>query len=242
MTSKIRGTNEGFKKERKLVSDLNGSSYENLNDKHKVIIAKSFENFDRNYKIKCYSIAGENKPDFEIKIGNKKNSYSLKTGSGNAIHQESLKTFLEFSRKLEGSSKDVLKCIKFFIWADGTIDGKGEVKDRMKKIALRKKYPTKLNIIKQFFFKNKIQIIERVLFSGRKSNTTDYFIYKKKDNSYIIEKSDNVIKKFEGWEDGIYGLGPITFQTWNPALKGQITKPRDVVQFKWGKIEIDLEK
>ena len=40
---------------------------------------------------------------------------------------------------------------------------------------------------------------------------------------------------------GLYGLGPITFQTWNPALRGQKTKPRDIVQFKWGSLEKDLD-
>ena len=156
--------------------------------------------------------------------------------------QETLNTFLEFCRKLEGSSQNLIECIKFFIWTDGTTDGTGRIQDRMKKEVLREKYPEKLSVIKKFFFKNKIRIIERILFSGRKSNKTDYFIYKKKDDSYIIERGDKVLKKFENSESGIYGLGSISFQTWNPALKGQTKKPRNVVQFKWGKIEKDLEK
>ena len=242
MTQKVKGTNKGFKIEKQLVQNLNGNCFAELDKNHKKIIKKSFEKFNENKKITCSSVAGINKPDFEIKIENKKNSYSFKTGSGNSIHQESLKTFLAFCRTLEGSSQNLIECIKFFIWTDGTTDGTGRIQDRMKKEVLREKYPEKLSVIKKFFFKNKIRIIERILFSGRKSNKTDYFIYKKEDDSYIIEKGNKVLEKFENSESRIYGLGSISFQTWNPALKGQTKKPRNVVQFKWSKIEKDLEK
>jgi len=244
MSDKIKGTNDGFKKEKELVISLNKKYFKDLNKNHKEIIKRSFSEFEENEQIICSSTgsAGTNKPDFVIKIGNEKYSYSFKTGSGNAIHQESLSTFLEFCKKLEGCTQSLIDCIKFFIWTDGTTDGTGKIKDRMNKIVWKKKYPKKLNEIKKFFLRNKIQIIEKVLFEGRKNNITDYFVYKKKDESFIILKSNDVIKKFGDWVNGIYGLGPITFQTWNPALQGQTKKPRDVVQFKWGKIEKDLDK
>ena len=84
--------------------------------------------------------------------------------------QSSNSGFLEFCKKLEGCTQSLIDCIKFFIWADGTTDGTGKIKDRMNKIVWKKKYPKKLSEIKKFFLRNKIQIIEKVLFEGRKNN------------------------------------------------------------------------
>ena len=70
------------------------------------------------------------------------------------------------------------------------------IQDEHNKTVWKKKYPKKLSEIKKFFLRNKIQIIEKVLFEGRKNNITDYFVYKKKDESFIILKSNDVIKKF----------------------------------------------
>lgn len=229
--------NIGKNEEKNLVNNLNNKKFSDLDYKHKEIISKSFSNISENSIIKASNISGNLKPDLEILINNKTNLYSLKTGSGNSIHQEPLDEFIKFSKELNKSSEEILDTIKFFIWTDGTTDGTGEICDRMDKKTLRLKYPEKLSLIKNFFFNNKIMIIERILLKN-----TSHLIFKKKNGNYLIKNRDFIFNKFEKYNEGTYGLGPITFQTWNPALKGQTKKPRNVVQFKWGKIEKDLEE
>ena len=229
--------NIGKSEEKNLVNNLNNKKFSDLDYKHKEIISKSFSNISENSIIKASNISGNLKPDLEILINNKTNLYSLKTGSGNSIHQEPLDEFIKFSKELNKSSEEILDTIKFFIWTDGTTDGTGEIRDRMDKKTLRLKYPEKLSLIKNFFFNNKIMIIERILLKN-----TSHLIFKKKNGNYLIKNRDFIFNKFEKYNEGTYGLGPITFQTWNPALKGQTKKPRNVVQFKWGKIEKDLEE
>jgi len=229
--------NIGKNEEKNLVNNLNNKKFSDLDYKHKEIISKSFSNISENSIIKASNISGNLKPDLEILINNKTNLYSLKTGSGNSIHQEPLDEFIKFSKELNKSSEEILDTIKFFIWTDGTTDGTGEIRDRMDKKTLRLKYPEKLSLIKNFFFNNKIMIIERILLKN-----TSHLIFKKKNGNYLIKNRDFIFNKFEKYNEGTYGLGPITFQTWNPALKGQTKKPRNVVQFKWGKIEKDLEE
>ena len=228
--------NIGKSEEKNLVNHLNNKKFSVLDYKHKEIISKSFNNISEDSIIKASSIPGNLKPDLKILISNKTNLYSLKTGSGNSIHQEPLDNFIKFSKKLNKSSEKIIDTIKFFIWTDGTTDGTGEIHKRMDKKTLRSKYPEKLSLIKNFFFNNKIILIERILLKN-----TNYLIFKKKNGKYLVKNRDFILNKFKKYNEGKYGLGPITFQTWNPALKGQTKKPRNVVQFKWGKIEKDLE-
>lgn len=228
--------NFGKIEEKNLVTYLNNKKFSELEIIYRKIISSSFSGISEDSIIHASSITGNLKPDLKISINNKINYYSLKTGSGNSIHQEPLDNFVEFSKKLNKSSEQIINIIKFFIWTDGTTDGSGKIQNRMDKKTLRSKYPKKLNLIKDFFFNNKVKIIERILLKN-----TNYLIFKKKNGKYLIKNRDWIFNKFNEYETGNYGLGPITFQTWNPSLKGQTKKPRDVVQFKWGKIEKDLD-
>ena len=174
--------NIGKSEERNLVNNLNNKIFSDLDYKHKEIILKSFSNISENSIIKASNISGNLKPDLEILINNKANLYSLKTGSGNSIHQEPLDEFIKFSKELNKSSEEILDTIKFFIWTDGTTDGTGEIHDRMDKKTLRLKYPEKLSLIKKFFFNNKIKIIERILLKN-----TSHLIFKKKMATILLK-------------------------------------------------------
>ena len=97
--------NIGKSEEKNLVNNLNNKKFSDLDYKHKEIISKSFSNISENSIIKASNISGNLKPDLEILINNKTNLYSLKTGSGNSIHQEPLDEFIKFSKELNKSSE-----------------------------------------------------------------------------------------------------------------------------------------
>lgn len=232
--------NLGKQEEINIVNSLNNKKIDQLDENLKEIIFRSFKNYSGKNIVSCKIVEGNIKADIEVELNGVKLTYSLKTGSGNAIHQEPLNNFISYLLTLQNTTREELETIKFFIWTDGTIDGSGEISDRMSKKKFKKKYPEKIETIRKFFFRNKEKILKRILLSGKDLLPTNFLLYKNNKNKFIIKSGYELIEYFSKSEMGLYGLGPITFQTWNPALRGQKTKPRDVVQFKWGSLEKDL--
>lgn len=56
---------------------------------------------------------------------------SVKQGSGNSIHQETLDTFIDYIKKDLGADDTVVDAIKLFHWGYGTLDGTASVAPRL---------------------------------------------------------------------------------------------------------------
>ena len=113
MTSKIIGTNEGFKAESLIDNYLNNEAIKNLKesnikkfilyicDENKIKIKKDTIIKVKNFKKGELKIKGSPKTDKIFSIGNKEFRISIKTGKGGAFHQESEKTFFDFLKKIQ---------------------------------------------------------------------------------------------------------------------------------------------
>ena len=126
----------GFENEDRLIEALNGKRFNELNSNLQKLIGNSFSNI--NGVISAIKEAGQNKSDLKIIIGNESHTYSIKKGTGNSIHQEPIEPFLEFlaqNYQIDNQMKDNLR---FFIWGDGTLDGTGNVSDRLSAPQLKK--------------------------------------------------------------------------------------------------------
>ena len=84
--------NSGFKNEKNLLNALHEKKYTQLNSNLQKLIAQSFKNYSE--IILCKQEAGINKSDLLISIGKESHTYSVKKGSGNSIHQESVSEFI----------------------------------------------------------------------------------------------------------------------------------------------------
>jgi hypothetical protein len=235
--------NDGFKNEAELIKKLNNQYFSTLNRNLQRLISQSF----KNYKglISCTLEAGNKKSDIKIQIANEIHTYSVKMGKGNSVHQEPLENFLYFLKQHHELPKQIEQDIQAYIWGDGTLDGKGEPKQRISAKKFKKRYPEKIDAINRYFEKYKTLLIRRFLIDGVGTYSSAEFIYYGTPKKGIVSKSEEVLDWVSKHEaKGTVKIGKLNFQAWNRNLKGKAKseKRRGVVQLKWSGIKKDLKK
>ena len=142
---------DGFENETLLMEALNNKRFNELNKNLKDVITFTSEKpLNENMLIQAYKVGGVNKTDLVI---------------------EKVDEFILFLQKEYGISDELKDDILYFIWGDGTLDGTGNVSDRIDAPEFKRKYPDKVNNIRTFFHENKKDLIERFLIKGVKSDT-----------------------------------------------------------------------
>ncbi len=235
--------NNGFKNEKKLIKALNHKYFHQLNHNLQKIIKQSFKKYDK--IITCSLKAGSNKSDIQIKIGNETHNYSVKMGKGNSIHQEPMESFLDFLEKEHNLTSILKENIQRFIWADGTANGKGKIKERIKSRKFKKRNPKLIQEIQDYFDNIKTPLIKRFLIEGIKSSSSAEFIYYGTVKKGVVCKSSEVLDWVSTHKArGVLHIGKLTFQAWNRNLKGKkkSEKKRGLIQLKWGSLKKDIYK
>jgi hypothetical protein len=231
----------GFDNENEIKISLNNKKIEDLNQNLQKLIRDSFNNYGGT--IKCSKQAGKNKSDLKINIGNESHTYSIKKGTGNSIHQEAIEDFLKFldNYSITNQTKNNLR---FFIWGDETINGTGQVKNRLSAPKFQKKYPEKVSEIQDFFKNIKEELIQRFVIIGAKSEISAEFIYYGTTHEGTCCKSSKVATWISNNpSNGAINIGRLTFQAWNRNINGgdKSEKKRGVIQLKWGSIKDDIK-
>ena len=235
--------NSGFKNEKNLVTSLHQKRYTQLNSNLQKFIAQSFKNYSG--IILCEQEAGINKSDLRVSIGEESHSYSVKKGSGNSIHQESIDGFIDYLTKEHNLSKRSSENLQRFIWADGSIDGTGKIEDRISSKKFKKKYPKDIKDIQDFFDDVTTLLIRRFLIHGIHSNSSAEFIYYGTENKGTLCKSEDLLTWLATHDSkATLHIGKLSFQAWNRNLKGKrkAEKKRGVIQLKWGGLKKDIRK
>ncbi|HIP34228.1 MAG TPA: hypothetical protein EYG89_05870 [Bacteroidia bacterium] len=235
--------NSGFKNEKRLIKSLNQKYFSDLNPNLQKLIAQSFQKYED--LILCTSQAGQNKSDIKIEIGTEAHTYSVKKGRGNSVHQEPLADFLAFLEKGYALKSTTKAHIQSFIWADGTLDGLGKIKNRISAKKFKKQNPKLIEEIQAYFNDIKRPLIERFLINGVKSNSSAEFIYYGTAKKGIVCKSSDVVDWIiKRKSRATLHIGKLTFQAWNRNLKGKkkAEKKRGIVQIKWGGLKKDIQK
>jgi len=232
----------GFENEDRIIEALNGKAFESLTANVQELIKSSFSNYVG--VITAIKQAGLNKSDLKISIGNESHTYSIKKGTGNSIHQEPIEPFLEFLAQNYGIGEEMKNNLRLFIWGDGTLNGKGNVSDRLKVGEFKKQYPEVIILIQNFFNSIKEPLIKRFLIEGVQSNSSAEFVYYGTDQNGICCKSDKIVDWIaNNPSNGAISIGKLTFQAWNRNINGgdKSEKKRGVIQLKWGSIKDDIQ-
>jgi len=235
--------NEGFINEKNLLTALHQKNYGQLNPNLQKLIAQSFKN--HHGTILCQQEAGANKSDLRITIGQESHSYSIKRGAGNSIHQEPIKEFITYLQKEHNISNETSKNLQRFIWADGTSDGTGKIKNRLSSKKFKKKYPYTIENIQKFFDTIKEPLIRRFLINGTKSQSPAEFLYYGTVKRGTVCKSEEVLNWLTTHHSkATLHIGKLSFQAWNRNLKGKrkAEKKRGAIQIKWGGLKKDIRK
>lgn len=239
---------DGFDNETLLMDALNNKKYSELNENLKRTITYISEKpVADDEVINAYKLGGVNKTDLIIEFNSTPYNLSIKKGSGNSIHQEKVEDFISFLKEEYDIPNDLEKDILYFIWGDGTLDGTGEVSDRLSAAQFKKKYPEKIDNIKKFFHENKKELIERFLIKGLKSDSSpDYLYYGTPEDGTIVNANDALewLSDDANEKTGTpLPIGRLTFQAWNRNINGgnKSEKKRGVIQLKWGSVGEDLK-
>jgi hypothetical protein len=231
----------GNKVEKEIIKFLDNKLLINLKDcRLKQLIFHMFgSNINQNLKISCKkykkkssSYKGNPKPDIQITLNKVKKNISIKSGKGNSLHEEPLKTFLNFLESFDNSNKYI-----------------DIIETHLK---------TAINIrntdVPIFFDKNKIKIIKRVLdgiYPGEEAVDFYYAVLSIKDentevasniikNGFFAHKSEienymiNNIPSGKG-QSGTCDVGMLRYQSYN---RNKYPKP----QFKWPNPYKDIKK
>lgn len=195
------------------------------------------------------------KVDLFISIGENVFGISTKIGSGNSVHQEKVDSFIEWAINSDNiiiNDYSVLDDLKFFIWADGTLDGtakivkdvNGKIKGRFSTSSFKKLYPEKRDRIQEFLNLNKLEIIKRALFFGKTNTEVHYIYHGNTKHGKWLKKTDLINLNLNyPLSNSTLNVGRLSFQIYNSDLKGTKSgaSKRGFIQLKYGSISKDLE-
>lgn len=258
MRSDIGNNSHGNKNEIDFVESINGGLCNlNLNLKEfiKYICKKESIDYNSITDISAkYESNSKLKQDCYIFIDNKKYYISLKMGSGNSVHQEKCEDFIDYIKSEFNASDEICDLWRFFLWADGTLDGTGEIvkgedgniKNRFTATMFKKLFPDKRIKLQKFLAENESKLIEHFLFVGRHNSRVDYiyhgtplhssWISKERILEYQIQNSN-----IRQGSASCLSVGKMSVQSWNVSMKGTSEHKRGQIQVKYGKMNEDFE-
>lgn len=222
--------------EHDLVTALNGKTFSELNTNLKSFIKSLDHSITNNTIIYSERLGGNRKADLSISINNKTFNISVKMGSGNSVHQEKIEDFINFLKREYSISNSIANDLRFFIWGDNTLDGTGNLEDRINATNMKKLYPDKINNIKRELSKHKEDLLNRFIFTGRYNDSIDYIYHGTLDNGLWASKNElwpYIIN--ESKKDSI-SVGVLTFQAWNRSISGNSDNKRGQIQLKCGQL------
>ena len=161
MTSSVRITNES-----NFVKELDNKKFDELNRNLQFFLLYLFPNMDKKKKFHCYLTENFIKPDIVIYQDQEYKYVSLKYGSADTLHNENIKTFIQFLREC-GISKESLKTYLLYHFGDGTLNGSGE--RRMNSVTVRYMYDEQIKKMNEEFNSSKEfvkKFAERVMAQG----------------------------------------------------------------------------
>lgn len=257
MTRNIGDNSHGNRNELNFVNALNNKYFKDLNINLKEFIryiCKSKNiNINENLFIKSeYEPNSKLKQDAYIYINQHKFNISLKMGTGNSVHQEKCNDFIEFIKNnCLNVNEEICNTWKFFIWADGTLDGtgslekneKGKIISRFKSSEFKSLYPEKRLLLQNFLNENERILIERFVFVGKYNSKVDFIYHGTPLSGSWISKetvldfhANNKNKKSKS----CLSVGRMSIQVWNVSQEGNTEHKRGEIQVKYNSMVSDF--
>lgn len=250
MDKEIGDNAHGFQNEKNIVSGLDGKKYKelNLNMKKFVDYIAACQGMCITYETNINArIESDNrkKQDLYISLLGKEYGVSVKMGNGNSTHQEKCEDFIDYIVDEFGASEELCDDIRIMAWCDGTLDGSGEISERMDKKEYLSAYALGIERIREFISKHEKELIERVLFVGRHNSKVDFIYHGTPISGKWIsanELIDYQLNNPQPLGGALAKLGRMNLQVWNRSLTGNSDKKRGQLQIKYSSMEADLER
>lgn len=253
MADNSHGTNN----ELEMSNYLNGKKVRELNLTMKefikyICVTKGIEYCDDTVIQAEYVKNNKLKQDIYVTIDGRKMGISLKMGSGNSCHQEKINDFVNYIKSELNANDEICNLWKFFVWADGTVDGTGSMEKgadgkiicRFDAAGFKKKYPEKRITLQRFIDLNKRALINRALFVGKYNSNVDFVYHGTYRQGRWISKEEVIdyhINHSPSSNRACFKLGKLTIQAWNVSLRGNTEHKRGEIQLKYGSMKEDFD-
>ncbi len=250
MAKKMGDNAHGFHNEEHIVEGLNGKEYKDLNLNMKefvnYIAVKEGLNIELDTHIDAnIETNNKKKQDLYIRMLGKEFGVSVKMGVGNSTHQEKCEDFIDYIVEEFGASEELCNDIRVMTWCDGTLDGSGQISERMNKQEYLTMYVKGIERIRSFVKEHEKDLIERVLFHGRHDSKVDFIYHGTPISGKWIAADELVEFQIDNPQPlgtALAKLGRMNLQVWNRSLSGKSDKKRGQLQIKYPSMESDLEK
>lgn len=249
MAKKIGDNTHGFQNEENIVSSLKKKKYKELNLNMKKFVEYIAINEGVNITPETDIDArietnNKKKQDLYIKLLGKEYGVSAKMGEGNSTHQEKCEDFIDYIVEEFDASDELCDDIRIMTWCDGTLDGSGELDDRLSKKEYLQAYGDGIKRIRDFIHKHERALIERILFVGRHNSQVNYIYHGTPVSGKWISADELIeyqLKNPLPLGATLARVGRMSLQVWNRSLTGNSDKKRGQLQIKYSSIETDLE-
>lgn len=243
----IGDNSDGFVNEKEIRDALNAKRFDDINPNLRHLLSDMFKGHNlRGRWVHAHTFPQRMKPDFYVTIdGIDGGKYvSVKKGSGNSIHQESLENFVEFLANV-GITQKGIEQFKEYHFSDGTTNNTGKTRYTAKEYS--KMNPNLVKDINSCINNKKVikSAIKRFILKGNypEAPEVDYLYHGTERNGVWASKDeiiDYINTKLD--EKTCVSFGPLTYQAWNKNLTKDLTKEykRMQIQIKWGNMEYAL--
>lgn len=226
---------DGYQNEFLFVLEFNNKKVKELNPLLREVIDDLFKDIDEDDIIKSWrNHINNQKGDIFIKIKNKVRSLSIKKGSQNSVHAESIDTFINYLRLLKVKESAIKKYLNYH-YADN-MNSKEYCDSHKEDINVLNK---ELNTIDIRHF------INRFILKGRLSSyIVDGLIYGTPNDFFYINSKDicKIITESKNRSSNSVHIGCLFVQPQNRCLnnnKKYIDK-KDYIQIKWYSLFDDI--
>jgi hypothetical protein len=249
--SMIIGQNNGFKIENWIIEEINKGCISDMDIDlqpaiyamgHAISVDDSFSAFKKEGR-------GLSKKSDITVLKNQRpfSRFSLKSGTGNSVHQENIYQIVDFLREI-GADENEIDALLFYHWGDGSRDGSAPVSSRMTSHEIKTKHPEVIATVDALFERFKLQIVARAMRGDLDGTEPQYLMYggiAKTKKLFLVTSIEKVLEFHNGLpaDSPTIQIGHLNFQNYHRCLQGQdltSNKTRNDVQFKWTNMIRDM--
>lgn len=234
----------GFLNEYQFIIELNEKRVYQLNPLLRELITDLFDEINDNSFIKSWKNRYKQKTDIFIKIGNQIRSISIKVGSRNSVHTESMDEFVDFL-KYHNIPNEIINMYKKYHYGDSTTDGTGNI--RLSASECKKIYQTDIDKLNKFFSNEQIitDAVNRfVLYGNNCNHSIDAIVYGTPNDFFWLHAKEilNINIKYKDSYSTAPHFGRLICQPFsrciNRSPKYEYT--RNYIQIKWYSLFDDI--
>lgn len=227
----------GYINEYNFVLEFNNKKVKELNPLLHDLVSAIFYDISEENIIKSWRNHYNQKTDIFLKIGDAIKGISIKMGSKNSVHVESIWEFERFLLEHDIPRNIICKYLEFH-YADGTINNKG--KNRLSSEEYKKNNQIKIDEINKYFNTDKIvsDAIDRFVLKGNNSEYPISAIILGEPNNFLWITKKDIIEILDSKRDK-YCSSPhfseLVCQPMNRCINHntKYEKYRRYVQIKW---------